>query len=1182
MPAIQSADRLDFGLPLAPKAGKPIAVSELLKRLKTVHNALASFEQGAVDLSSLKKVAKDLASTNLLHHKDKGVRAYVACCLADILRLFAPDAPYTVEQLQDIFEQFVGQLRGLADTESPYILQYCYLLESLSQVKSIVLVADLPNGENLMTKLFQMFFDMAKSDVLKNIEFHMTEILVQLVDEVITVSPEIIAMIIAQFLRPIAAGSNGRLTTTNGKSSKKIQTSLYQPPPAFNMAKKICINCADRMSRFISQYFTDTIYEFTSKTEDLSDSDLTELKKAHQLIVEMWKAAPEVLQSVIPQIDQELQVENTQMRILATQTIGTIAGETPGRVNFISSHPTCWEDWLGRQNDKVPLVRAKWADGCAYIIGNRPDIVKGTVEGLGRMLIDADDKVRLSACKAAGSLDYQCIVRKFHDPAVLANLAERVKDRKLDVRTEAIEVLGNLYNSAFEEIANQDAEIVTQLAWIPSRIFDLYYLNNAETSVLIDYCVFEHLLPAEQDDTRRVTRLMTVIKYLDEKPRKAFNAVSARQKTLAETVFKRFLELSEDFNDNSPDSDQEAVKASLDKVIRYAAALLPDAIKSEDHINKFVKLNDRRLFKLMGDCMNPESDIKTVYKSINEFKSKLSQFLPAALETMMPLLYRSSIIFYNRSNILPIVEISKHADNSLSAVAHELLKDISTSMPSVLKWHIQDITKEIQDNRPGFDGSVETLKACSGFARRFSEDVPQDKKFLDALMTFALEGSPKEAKHAVKILLQSKKKHAYARDLLGSCENLNNDDEHFLSHLATIAELVYGVPALVDPDIENITEFLIKTVLLENRLHATAEDKEWAEDTELNDDGRAKLLALQILVNRLRACEDAEVAKVIAEPVLKLLSSLIVNEGEISTTADTPLYIKSRLRLAGGTLFLKLAKLPLYESLTPPDYINRFVLLVQDANFQVRQLFLEKLKAYLASGVLPERYLPLVFLVAYEPEEEVKDEMTTWIKARMSKQQTKNPVMERSFSRLLHLLAHHPDYGADAADLLDFAQYIIFYLNAVVTEENISLIFYFAQRVKQVRDAVSNEASENLYYLSDLAQAIIRLYGEAHSWSMQTWPGKIPLPADIFRALPSPAVAQKIARTSYLPDGVADKLISIVKPVKTPRARPSPLEKPPSSTSSTGSKKRKSGDNGSKKKSKAKKAPQSDDEWDGK
>ena len=57
-------------------------------------------EQEEKERDSFLKVAKDLASPNLLAHKDKGVKAWTACCLVDILRLCAPDAPYTAQQLK--------------------------------------------------------------------------------------------------------------------------------------------------------------------------------------------------------------------------------------------------------------------------------------------------------------------------------------------------------------------------------------------------------------------------------------------------------------------------------------------------------------------------------------------------------------------------------------------------------------------------------------------------------------------------------------------------------------------------------------------------------------------------------------------------------------------------------------------------------------------------------------------------------------------------------------------------------------------------------------------------------------------------------------------------------------------------------------------------------------------------
>ncbi len=57
-------------------------------------------DQDQVDLDSLKGVTRDLINANLIGHKDQGVRAYVACCISDLLRLYAPDAPYTVRELK--------------------------------------------------------------------------------------------------------------------------------------------------------------------------------------------------------------------------------------------------------------------------------------------------------------------------------------------------------------------------------------------------------------------------------------------------------------------------------------------------------------------------------------------------------------------------------------------------------------------------------------------------------------------------------------------------------------------------------------------------------------------------------------------------------------------------------------------------------------------------------------------------------------------------------------------------------------------------------------------------------------------------------------------------------------------------------------------------------------------------
>ena len=91
---------LRFNEPLSWRAGKPIPVADLLRRLQTLSKEMRDMEQEENERESFTKVARELASANLLGHKDRGVKAWTACCLVDILRLCAPDAPWTGGELK--------------------------------------------------------------------------------------------------------------------------------------------------------------------------------------------------------------------------------------------------------------------------------------------------------------------------------------------------------------------------------------------------------------------------------------------------------------------------------------------------------------------------------------------------------------------------------------------------------------------------------------------------------------------------------------------------------------------------------------------------------------------------------------------------------------------------------------------------------------------------------------------------------------------------------------------------------------------------------------------------------------------------------------------------------------------------------------------------------------------------
>ena len=92
---------LKFNQPLSWRAGKDaIPIADLLRRLQTLAHELRHIEQEEISRDSLRKVSQELATGHLLAHKDKGVRAWTVCSIVDILRLCAPDAPFTGNQLK--------------------------------------------------------------------------------------------------------------------------------------------------------------------------------------------------------------------------------------------------------------------------------------------------------------------------------------------------------------------------------------------------------------------------------------------------------------------------------------------------------------------------------------------------------------------------------------------------------------------------------------------------------------------------------------------------------------------------------------------------------------------------------------------------------------------------------------------------------------------------------------------------------------------------------------------------------------------------------------------------------------------------------------------------------------------------------------------------------------------------
>ena len=88
-PAVWGASYLAEGL----------STAQLVKRLTALAEALRDLGQDDRP-RGLTQTAAALITERLTAHKDKAVRVLTACCLCDVLRVYAPEAPYSDPELQ--------------------------------------------------------------------------------------------------------------------------------------------------------------------------------------------------------------------------------------------------------------------------------------------------------------------------------------------------------------------------------------------------------------------------------------------------------------------------------------------------------------------------------------------------------------------------------------------------------------------------------------------------------------------------------------------------------------------------------------------------------------------------------------------------------------------------------------------------------------------------------------------------------------------------------------------------------------------------------------------------------------------------------------------------------------------------------------------------------------------------
>ncbi|KAG7661421.1 PDS5 [[Candida] subhashii] len=1191
---------LQFNKSLVPSVKDPISNKELLYRLQTLNDELSTLD--TVDLKSLQPIQTALINKKLLSHTNVGVQIYACSCVADILRLSAPDAPYTAEQLSEIFKAFIRQFKRLGDRKNSHFQQHCYLLKRLVEAKSMVLITDVPDSEVLIESIFETFYGLTKANEFPTeLENLISDILSEVVSEADIVPHNVVKSILNKFL----IHEPNKLV--NGHISS----------PAFNFSLAICESNIDRMSRLVAQYFSEILYDSSVATEEdeeekirNSSKSMENLKMIHRLCVQLWRFIPQILTSVMTLIDDELNADDEKIRIMATETIGDMLSCSDAKANFFVVNQQTWTNWLKKTSDISPDVRASWIKKFAPIISSNiyttTEVNSAFSTCLKKCLLDTEEKVRATAISSLEQVPLPKLTANVINTSVLQTLFQLIRERSHAIRNSAIRLLGSLYDYYEKHLEDNGNEITFSndeeskeldkiIKTIPNQILSLVYINDKDITAIVDLCLFDYLAPiSENDSTKRVNRLLRLYSGLDEKGKESFVAINKRQQQVSK-VLTTFLEIADTYNkqvsitDNKENNEgnameQKSTLVKLDKIINWFCVSFPEGHSTFACLERLFKLNRSRFMYLIRMCISPESDFNTVKNSMKELFKKLSEPKNIRLEgdrTMINtsemvyniklLLLRSSVLLYNKSNVVELIKCSKDLTNQYNPVSNELLQQISLAIPDVFKFHVRELTSLIIEQRQDGGPKSNTLKTIYHFVKKYPDLFPRAISFCEALKKIAIDGTPREARYAVKILGLSESKESLASEVFEQIYPLDLEHEKFATHLSTIAELFVVDRLCVTRYEEDITALIVKEIFLKNRginRDEIKDDQTWIAEDELDDNYKLystlyeKLLAIRLLTNSLKGfqeenmtSEEKEEAKSKAQPVIKLLMSYVGNNGEIikkgSATYPTPEPFKSKLRLSAGLYLLKLAQIPVFSETLLSASLRRMTFLLNDDNYDVRSRFMISLQRKLSNELISERFLALLFFASFEPTPELKNNATISITSAFKRSEAKKNIkFERSLVRLIHILAHHEQYlalsqanrGNDESktNAYKFATICLtYFVTLIAKSDSISLLYYLASRIKQHRDATlatsmyeEDELSEtvlNLYRISELAQLVIKEYSDYKNWPIQTWQGKIKLPTDIYAPMASPKEAQSIVARVFIPEEIQIKLINFIR-----------------------------------------------------
>lgn len=1011
-----------------------------------------------------------------------------------------------------IFNLFLHQLKGISEPDGIYYNYHYFLLESLSTVKSVVLIFDLPQADILQREIIQMALDMMHPTLLKNVRLYLLELVQTLLDECDQVPVELVSELLVPHL--------------SGSSSNELTQAFVQD---------LVRQCADKLQGPLAIHFSEQLGRVARAQEP--ESVLTRLTRdIHEFAVNVAKVSISAASSILSLLEEELKVESQEIRLQSIQSLAQIFSHHQNRINNLQG---IWLNWIGRRSDKSSRCRTTWTRGALEILSatiraNNVNISDQIVPLIVERLQDPDEKVRLVAIQSI-SIELLPVIRSIpsHTTELIEALTDRCLDRKEEVQSAALSLcsdwLFNLLSSGVSSDLNLLIKKLLQLPFSESRIHSIAFLGFLEREV------FLRMAREFGDISVRAEKLTILLEAAlsDERSHSAYRAL-LRHKNLFLKAWTGLLKLS-----RLPDASLTDIhRAKTVQVCQFLAEKIPGvpeleaqrallslpAIKNSHSdsilLQMMIDLAEGRVNESNGPlgALNLLSRIEAHVKASTSISLALKKVISAALPF-------GSQISLNTALIGQLTALPEAASSSI-------LQDLLAEFPQLFENRTVELISAVLN---GSSGSA--VVALAQYLSNPNSSKSCDRSLLNDLDVILLnllhpplgteesvyKFEPKAIAAAAQILINLKRQ-SYSDLIQDLIFQMAHDEKvQTKSALAALTGLVKlagtggnNPCSTLVPHFEMIFELISQRLFPQISVSGIADQPRgkkskpveeelmagWPHVKELSSEYQIPVLCTRFLAAFVSALIRQHTRKQQDESVvidLDTISSIrsisvgfflthLQDLDEIANGSNSLLPV-SISRLHYSLLKGLMTCLPDASASDLTSHLQPLFLALQDTDQRLRYKLSTLLSRLIRNRRLSDAFLPLLFFAgAHESSLLIKSTLKALLNEIIRSWPADSAIIEELLPCLIVYTVKHPDYSKDFAANRDLIKgYYDHFVDNVVDASNCGSIYEAVGRLKLFHFVpIDIEASNQLYFASELAQESIKDKCSAHHWPLQS------------------------------------------------------------------------------------------------